>query len=833
MVRKDDKLEPYRAKRRASATVEPFGGAEASRPGLFVVHMHAATRLHWDLRLELGGVLVSWAVPKGPSLDPQQKRLAVHVEDHPVAYGDFEGIIPEGNYGAGAVVLWDRGRWVPIDDPISGLETGKLLFDLYGHKLRGRFTLVKTKRSANEWLLIKKPDSHARGEEEDSSLSPCSVLSGLTTEQIATGERPPLPRVGIDVPDFDFASLPELMHPVLEAEPFSRKRWIYEIKYDGYRLLAKKRIGQVRLHYRRGAEVSALYPELVQTLASWPFDDFVVDGELVVRGPDGRPKFRALQKRAALDRPVDIARASVSAPVEYYAFDLLALAGKDLRALPCLERRAILEKITPPVGAVHFSEHVEERGMEFFEQVRRLGLEGMVAKDGFSPYEGRRSSAWLKVKADRSAPFVVVGFTDPKAGDRGFGALVVAARDGEELRLAGKVGSGFSQAFLDEFGARLRAIETTECPIQAPVAGVRWVRPEFIATIRYREWDDEGSLRHPVFVGLRDDLSLDACVDPRDIKAPELEGAQSLGEPSVAGRGAVVVTNRDKLFWPEDGYSKGDLIDYYEAVSPWLLPYLADRPVVLTRYPDGIAGKSFFQKDAPDWTPAWVRRERMWSEHAAREIDYFVADDVETLVYLANSATIPLHVWGSRIASLARPDWTILDLDPKDAPFEHVLTIARALHRLCDEVGLPNYCKTSGSSGLHVLIPLGAQVSFDQGRALADILARIVAQDLPEIATQTRSLSKREGRVYIDTGQNGHGRLLVAPFSVRPLPGAPLSMPVRWSQVSKKLTPTRYTLANALAHLEKSDDPMAQILSDAPDLLAALEALQRRVEEED
>ncbi len=815
----EQKLEAYRAKRRASTTSEPFGGTDNAAPGLFVLHKHDATRSHWDLRLELNGVLLSWAVPKGPSLDPQEKRFAVHVEDHPIEYGDFEGIIPAGNYGAGSVILWDRGEWVPVEDPVEGLEKGKLLFELHGFKVRGRFTLVKTKK-ANEWLLIKKPDAWARPEGEE-GFSDRSILSGLTTEELEAGGRRFFDLDGYPASRIEFRPPRVMLCDTAEA-PFDREGWIFELKYDGFRLTSVKRDDEARLYYRSGNDATAVYPELVQAVSSLPVDSVVLDGEVAVLDDEGKPSFNRLQNRALLSRARDIQTARIHMPVAYYVFDLMALDGHSLRAAPLRERRAILRELLPDAGPLRFSDDVPTQGRALFEQVRKLGLEGVVAKNLDSTYEGARSASWLKIKADVSGLFVVVGYTPPRAGGAGIGALAVAAWDGAFLRYAGRVGSGFSD---DERGAwqeRLDAISVEHCPCEPSPAEkrARWCEPRYTVRVRYTEWRDGGHLRHPVYLGASEEPPV-AALRPGTERPPPPPVAEPQGEEPRD----FPITNRDKVFWPEEGYTKGDLIDYYRKLSPWLLDYLRDRPVVLTRYPDGIDGKSFFQKDAPDWTPAWVRRVRMWSEHAHREIDYFVVDSVESLIYLANSGSIPLHVWASRTRDLAHPDWTVIDLDPKEAPFAHVVTIARELHHLCESIELVNYVKTTGSSGLHVMIPLGGQLTYEQARGLAEVLGRIVVERLPEIATLTRTVSNREGRVYVDTGQNGHGRLIVAPFSVRPLRGAPVSMPIAWSQVSKRLDPRRYTIKNALPFLKKRRDEMRPLLDERPDVLAALERL--------
>src|SRR5437899_1467478 len=702
-----DPLGTYRAKRSLDRTPEPGAAAPVATPsagGLFVVHMHAARRLHWDLRLEMDGVLKSWAVPKGPSPNRADKRLAVLVEDHPLEYGDFEGIIPEGNYGAGAVIVWDRGRWVPLEDPQEGLKKGKLLFELRGYKLHGKWTLVKLKKGEKEWLLIKEKDGYVA---DDGALPPQSVLSGLTVEELKAGANRAAPALELlaRLKAPRRAVRPEEAEPMLaetRERPFTKPGWLFELKLDGYRVRAARHGGEAQLITRNGHDIAETFPEIARALAALPYDDVILDGELVVPDDAGRPSFQRLQNRARVSRALDVRRAAVETPALLYAFDLLAFAGYDLR---------------PPPPA----------------------LAGPAPQD----------------------------------------------------------------------------------------PGHSWVEPTLVAEVRYKEWTDEGLLRQPVFMRFRDDKPvtevaiLGAGGGERDLELPAESTAPRAPLPKE-----VKFSNLDKVFWPDDGYTKGDLIDYYRAISPWLLPYLKDRPVVMTRYPDGITGKSFFQKDAPAFAPDWLRTERMWSEDTQREIDYFVCDDLESLLYLANLGTIPLHVWGSRTTSLEQPDWCILDLDPKEAPFTHVVTVAKAVKRLCDEIELPCFIKTSGSTGLHVLLPLGRQCTYEQCRQLGGLLARVIATQLPEIATVTRQVGKRGARVYLDYVQNGHGRLLVAPFSVRPLPGAPVSTPLLWREVGPNLDIRRFTIRSVPARMQKlRDDPLLPVLDARPDLVAALARL--------
>ena len=837
------KLAVYRAKRSAGRTPEPFGRSDEApeRPARrFVVQQHRARRLHWDFRLEWNGVLWSWAVPKGPSLDPSQKRLAVQVEDHPLDYADFEGVIPEGNYGAGAVILWDSGCWIPAEDPENGLASGKLLFDLAGHKLRGRFTLVRTgakhgaAKPSREWLLIKKPDAFA---DERAELDPHSVLSGLTLDELETGPRREAAltrtaaRHGAIRRLVSAADVKPMLAERFE-KPFSGADWLFEVKYDGYRAIAAREEGRASLRYRSGRDATASWPELTAALAALPFSHVVLDGELVVLDTAGRPSFQRLQQRAQSSRPRDVERAALELPATFFAFDLLALGELDLRPLPLRERKKLLARVLPGRGALRAAPYFAARGEAVFREIEKLGLEGMLAKRADAPYRAGRSPAWRKLPIRPTHDFAIVGMSAPRGARSGFGALHLAARDGAALRYVGRVGSGFSEA---QLGALRRALEplrraTAACQgAPKPARGDVWVEPRLVCEVRFREVTGDGSLRQPVFVRLRDDKT-PAEIDALPVRASNEPAANPVESADPPPERTVPFTNLDRVFWPDEGYTKGDLIDYYRGIAPWLLPYLRDRPLVLTRYPDGIAGKSFFQKDAPKWAPAWLRTESLWSEHGGREIRYFICNDVESLLYVVNLGTIPLHVWSSRLARLAHPDWCILDLDPKGAPFAHVVELARALHELGEKIALPTFAKTSGSSGLHVLVPLAGRLTFEQSRTLAELLARAVVDRHPAIATLARPLRTRGGRVYVDTGQNGHGRLLAAPFCARPLPGAPVSMPLRWSEVGRRLDPRRFTIRNAAARMRRlGEDPLRPLLDAAPDLLGALERLAELV----
>jgi bifunctional non-homologous end joining protein LigD len=537
----------------------------------------------------------------------------------------------------------------------------------------------------------------------------------------------------------------------------------------------------------------------------------------------------------------------VENPVTFFAFDLLAVEDFDLRPLPLKVRKELLKKLLPPAGLIRFLDHFEGAGELLYQQVQSLGLEGVVAKRSDSPYQAGRSPAWLKIRTRRTDDFVVVGFTAPKGARIGFGALQLAQYVNGDLTYSGMAGTGFSDGELSEVRVTLESMRRSSAPCGGPIPkgkGTTWTEPRLVCEVEYTEWTDEGLLRQPVFLRFRDDKQPEECVRGGaagrrgsgeagkqdgldDVVIPSHKPERSEGKARADRQ--VSFTNLNKIFWPDEGYTKGDLIEYYRSIAPWILPYLTDRPVVLTRYPDGVKGKSFFQKDAPGFVPDWVRTERMWSEQAEREIDYFVCDDESALLYLVNLGTIPLHIWGSRTAAIDRPDWCVLDLDPKGAPFTDVIRVARATHALCDDIGLPSFVKTSGSSGLHVLLPLAGQCRYDEARSLGELLARVIVTELPEISTITRQVTRRDGKVYLDYLQNGAGRLLVAPFSVRPLPGAPVSVPLRWNEVNDKLDIRSFTIQNVAARMRKlKRDPLREVLTTTPDLSGALERLTAR-----
>ncbi|MEO8338068.1 MAG: non-homologous end-joining DNA ligase, partial [bacterium] len=622
----NDNLSLYRAKRSQDATPEPMGGPVSAASGrLFVVHKHAASHLHFDLRLEMEGVLRSWAVPKGPSYDMNDKRLAVKVEDHPLEYGDFEGIIPAGNYGAGGIIVWDRGEWIDLEDWREGLEKGKLLFELRGHKLHGKWTLVKIKKSEREWLLIKERDAYVTVPGD--VFPETSVLSGLTVEDVKAGRSPAAAlRTAIEATGAPRKRVDPLKVEAMLAEPFdkvfTRDGWVFELKLDGYRLIASKRNNEVLLLTRNGNDYTAVFPEVARAVKALPFVECIIDGEVVVLDEKGRPSFSLLQRRGRLSSPLDVKRAAVELSATYFAFDLIAFEDFDLRPLTVVQRKALLLSAFPKLGIIRALDHIEREGERFLEQVAALGLEGIIAKKADAPYRGGRSDKWLKMKTDRTADFVIVGFTAPKKNRGHFGALQLGDMVNGTLVYAGRAGTGFDERKLAEIHAMLEPTIRSTPPCEGVVVGpgaealpsssipetktTTWVEPTYVCEVRFREWTPDGLLRHPTFLRLRPDKSPRDC-DRQGWDAHEAESVVPTDSDLVVPTGVrdllpsektVTFSNLKKVYWPADKYTKGDLIDYYRELSRWMLPYLRERPMVLTRFPDGIDGKSFYQKDA-------------------------------------------------------------------------------------------------------------------------------------------------------------------------------------------------------------------------------------------
>ncbi len=817
-------LDVYAAKRDFKATPEPDAGhvppsAGPVRP--FVVQMHRASRLHWDFRLEADGVLKSWAVPRGPSMQAGEKRLAVHVEDHPYDYRDFEGTIPKGNYGAGEVIVWDRGIYTLYEgaDPTAEIAKGKIKFVLAGERLRGLFTLVKMHgRDADEnaWLLLKDHDDFEDPNWRIEDFA-TSAVSGRTLAEI--GADPKAAQWRSKDPADD--PLPDIPGPMLATAvdaAFDDERWGFEIKWDGYRTLCTiARDGAVHFRSRNDTSFDGAFPELEGIAAAFRERPLILDGEIVVLDERGHASFASLQRR--LDR---FGRAGKRAdlPATFVAFDLLYAGGRDLRDEPLAERKRRLEAIATDGHGVLVSKYVAGTGRAFFELARREGLEGIVGKRLESRYVSQRSRDWVKIKARRRQECVIAGWTESPARASSFRSLLLGLYEGEALVYVGSVGSGFDERLLAGITERLRPLEIAEPPVrEVPKLQARahWVRPELVAEIEFAEWTADGILRQSVFIALRSDRDPRSCV--RETPQPVEEVVAANGRPAKPAIGEQVrpaarpaasekapastrgkeasslelggrslsITNRSKVLWPKDGYTKGDLIDYYRAVARWIVPFLAGRPLTLERFPDGVDEPSFFEKHSPRGRPAWVRTVAIASGSAkGGKIEYVVCDDEATLVYLANLAAIVLHAWTSRLPALEHPDFMLFDIDPwEGCTLATLARVTLAFGETLREIGLEPLVKTSGASGFHVVVPLAGGYTYAIVKMFAELVARRVHALHPKLTTLERMTAKRPaGTVYLDYVQVGEGKTVVAPYSVRARPGAPVSMPLGWEAVA-------------------------------------------------
>ena len=609
------------------------------------------------------------------------------------------------------------------------------------------------------------------------------------------------------------------------GDAHNHRGWIWELKYDGYRILAARNQGAVRLITRNGHEIGDRFPEICHTLAHLPTSDFVMDGELIINDTSGRPSFANMQTRARSMTAHQVSVAAIEQPATYYAFDLLHIEGQDLRFCTLLDRKRLLRALVPTYGAIRFSEHFQDQGQQTYQAAQSLGLEGVVGKRKDSRYESGRSAEWIKVRNARSDEFAVIGWS-PSKSQQGrqtdIGSLALAEYRGDQYVYVGHAGSGLNSQLRDSLAQSFKSLQRKTPPVKSLPDDLKlthWVRPKLVMEVGFTEYTPAGHLRHPSIQRQRFDKTPQEC-HGRFIPTPDNQVSPQ------SNHARVVTTNPEKVFFAEPKFTKGDLVQYYRAISPWLLPYLKDRPIVLTRYPDGEAGKSFYQRDVPDYVPDWIRREVLWSESTDAPVNYFVADAEEDLAYIANMGTLPIHMWHSRIQTLDQADWCVLDLDPKEAPFSDVITLAKAIKDLADELELPSMVKTSGASGLHVLIPLAQQLNHDQSKTLGELLARVITDRYPDIATITRAVRSRQNKVYIDFMQNGHGRLIAAPYCVRATSQASVSMPLQWHEVKQGLSNTKYHIGNAVRRMQRlKTDPFHEVLHTSPDLARSLSLL--------
>jgi bifunctional non-homologous end joining protein LigD len=899
-------LKEYQEKRRFSDTPEPRGKVKASKGSHFVVQEHHARRLHYDFRLEIDAVLKSWAVPKGPSLNPSDKRLAIQTEDHPLEYGKFHGEIPAGHYGAGQVSIWDNGTF-EMEGNLSASEQlarGELKLVLHGRKLAGSFVLVKIRgKEGKEWLLIKHSDAFADRHwtiEKAGEIAPGARAnttragsSDLAAGRAALPAKAHVAKKKIKLPPGARpAPMPSKIHPALASiadKPFSDPDWIFEIKWDGVRTLANVSGNKVRLWARSGREISREYPELLNLADALNAKEAWVDGEIVSLDAEGRSDFQQLQARMGQQKPVGQLIEQV--PVYYYVFDLLYLDGHDLRGLPLIERKKLLRAVLLDDPLVRYSDHVVEKGKELYELAARRGLEGILAKKSASVYPEKRSSAWLKIKLYQDLDAVVGGWTDPRGSREHFGALLAGLYDGEKLEFIGAVGSGFTGELQQRLWNALQQRKTAKSPF-ATAPDTReeshWVKPELVARIKFGGWTDGRHLRQPTFLGLPEDRQAKDCTfegqalpllkavedsphvarakraskarwqalrGPKKQQSPE--PAPTTAAPATAAspvsaadlsrdadierelfggsRDSVYVdvdgqrlrfTNLNKIYFPGDNLTKRNLIAHYWRVAPLILPFLKDRPLVLRRYPNGITGKPFFQKDAGAGTPEWVKTVAIDSEHRGETIDYIVANDRATLLYLANLGCIDENPWSSRYTDMDHPDYVFIDLDPTEgASFTTVIKVAKILLSLFEKVGMKVYAKTSGGRGIHIFLPLEPRYTYEQARIFVEAIASLVSQKYPGLLTQERSVRKRvKGTIHIDSHQNSRGQSLASVYSVRAYPHGPVSTPVRLKDLlNDKLQPDHWNLKNIEARLDDVGDLWADFWKNRQKLEALVE----------
>lgn len=854
-------LDEYRRKRDFARTAEPAGRRARKAPPkrTFVVQKHAASRLHYDFRLEFDGVLKSWAVPKGPSLDPTVKSLAVEVEDHPIEYGNFEGTIPHGQYGGGTVLLWDRGHWTPTSDPKTGFQNGRLRFELHGDKLAGAWNLVRM-RSENgkpQWLLMKSRDAAARPRSDYDVLAerPESVKTGRDLGDIAASgkavwtsgrkadvrrkKRPPArsaARRSSASPPAGTAHVenarrestvrwrPPQLAQLVDAAP-EGDNWAHEVKYDGYRLLALLRNGEVRLLTRNEKDWTARFRPIATALRDLPAAQALLDGEVVVLNRKGVSDFQALQ---------NVLESGKKAQLYYFAFDLLHLNGYDLTAAPLLDRKKLLQALLPRSASsnVRFSDHVLGDGAKVFRAACRRGLEGIISKRADAPYESRRSHTWVKVKCTASQECVIGGYTDPAGARTGFGALLLGVHaDDGSLRYCGRVGTGFDARRLTELTAQLRKLETRHSPFATPprgpaARGVHWVKPELVAQVQFANLTRDGILRHPSFQGLRMDKPAEEVVQESPAKRAQASRATSHRRRTNAGAkkqqpsrvsprttsadsaelAGVTITHPGRVLYPGAGVTKGDLAQYYVAIADAMLPHVLDRPLMLVRCPAGVEGACFHQKHPGSKIPAGLRGVPIREMHKTET--YMVVEDVRGLVSLVQMGALEIHTWGSRAANLENPDVIIFDLDPgPGVKWASLVAAAIDVRDRLHELGLASFVKTSGGKGLHVMVPIRPVSDWDRTKAFARAVAGAMVQLAPTRYVDKMTKALRPGKIYMDYLRNGRGSTCAAAYSARARPAATVSCPLTWRELKATKDPAEWTIKTVPARVRKRGDP--------------------------
>lgn len=840
-------LNQYRKKRDFDKTPEPVSGKPSKGKFRFVVQRHDASHLHYDFRLEMEGVLKSWAVPKGPSMKAGERRLAVMVEDHPLDYGKFYGIIPEGNYGAGTVEIWDEGTYLPLEDLpaakreaelLRELEKGDLKFSLKGKHLNGAFALVRMNDDTGKnWLLIKKKDEYAQKSYAIAKIPSLKVPAKSAAAQTKTEKKSKnltaakktSPRKKSSAATGNDKMPARPVKPMLAtlSENFAdSKDWLYEPKYDGYRAITRIQDGKVQMDSRNGNSFVRKYAALVKELRAIKAD-VILDGEVVIEDRRGVSNFQMLQN-------FDSTR---EGRLIYYVFDILYLNGHSLSEMPLVRRKELLSAFFQEYTFENIKESafVQGGGQALFKKLTAKGYEGIIAKDVESTYrEGRRSEGWLKIKSVNMQEVVICGYTKPQNSRKYFGSLVLGIYGNGELRYAGNCGTGFTETSLKDLYEQMQELRVKKCPfpeksvLRGRKSNPTWIRPELVCNVKFQHWTREGLMRVPVFMGLRTDKEAAEVV--REMPKEVRPAVHKTGEQVLTLDGhEVKCTNLDKIYWPDEKITKGDLIDYYLRIAPYILPYLKDRPLSLNRFPNGIEKPGFYQKDMDtDQLPSWLHTEKIWSKSNDDYIDYLICNDTATLIYMVNLGCIDVNPWNSTYREPDMPDFLIMDLDPDGVPFERVVDTALAVKEVCDGLEIPCFCKTSGATGLHVYIPLDAAYTYDEVKAFGELMASLTHERVPAFTSLERIRAKRRKKVYIDFLQNRKGQTIAAPYSVRPKPGATVSAPLRWTEVTHKLRPSMFTMFNIAERLRKTGDLWKDVLGSGIDLKKVLRKIDKR-----
>ncbi len=819
-------LDLYNEKRRFDKTPEPEGRFDLKNGLRFVVQRHKASRLHYDLRLEMGGVLKSWAVPKGPSMNASDRRLAIHTEDHPVKYLTFQGTIPKGNYGAGEMTIWDSGIFESaLDHPkdiehdlLQQYQKGDLKLNFHGNKLKGKFTLVRTNSGdkENQWLLIKKKDDYSThlsyNAENFTSLDP-------SKQEIAYQPK----QKNLDPGNF---ISPMLATPAKEI--FDDAKWIYELKWDGYRIMAHISNGEANLFSRNGVAYSDKFKPVAKELTSIPHDA-VLDGEIVIVDKEGLPDFQKLQNYDP---------EKTDGTLRYYVFDLLHLNGLDTISLTLKERKSLLPELLKGLDNVLYCDHLEGMGSVFYNRAIEAGMEGVIAKKANSHYfPGLRTDNWLKIKSIESAEVLICGYTDSVKGSKLFGSLILGSLNNGELVYVGNCGSGYDNKEQKYLQNKLETLQKKDNPFgkKLNLKGRKpnWVQPKLICEVKYSEITKSGLMRHPIYKGLRNDkdiveLTTAGQVEEgmkKKVSATSKSKGQAEGALQIGGV-QVNLTNLDKIYWPDEGIRKYDLIDYYLNISETILPYLIDRPQNMHRHPNGIKEKSFFQKDN-ETLPDWIETYPVYSKSTDKTIDYMLCQNEAALLYMANLGCIEINPWSSRVKYPENPDFTVIDIDPSEKnTFIEVIEVAQAAKVVLDIAGISGFCKTSGSSGMHVYIPLGAQYSYEEARDFTKLLCYYIHEKTNPLTSMDRAVKNRKGKIYLDYMQNRQGQTLASAYCARPRPGATVSAPLQWKEVKEGLDKHDFTIFTMPERIDKLGDLFSPVLGKGINMEKTLNKLE-------